>query len=138
MSYAGDLNPTEAWALLSKDPKSVLVDVRTQPEWTFVGVPDLAEIGKQLMLVSWQTYPTMAIDPGFVDRVAAAVPDRDAPILFLCRSGARSRSAAIAMTAAGYRRCYNVAEGFEGAMDAERHRGRIAGWKAAGLPWKQE
>jgi len=138
MSYAGDLNPTEAWALLSKDPKSVLVDVRTQPEWTFVGVPDLTKIGKQLMLVSWQTYPTMAIDPGFVDRVAAAVPDRDAPILFLCRSGARSRSAAIAMTSAGYRRCYNVAEGFEGAMDAERHRGRIAGWKAAGLPWKQE
>lgn len=138
MSYAGDLNPTEAWDLLAKDPKAVLVDVRTQPEWSFVGVPELGGIGKRTMFVCWQNYPTMAVDPAFVDRVSSAVADKDAPVLFICRSGARSRSAAIAMTAAGYRRCYNVAEGFEGGVDSERHRGRVAGWKAAGLPWAQE
>jgi rhodanese-related sulfurtransferase len=56
----------------------------------------------------------------------------------LCRSGARSRAAAMAMTAKGYNKCYNVAEGFEGNLDAEQHRGRVSGWKAAGLPWKQQ
>jgi hypothetical protein len=30
-----------------------------------------------------------------------------------------------------------VAEGFEGPPDANRHRGKVAGWKAAGLPWVQ-
>jgi len=58
-------------------------------------------------------------------------------LLFLCRSGVRSRAAAIAMTAAGYSRAYNIAQGFEGDPDAERHRGNKNGWKASGLPWKQ-
>jgi rhodanese-related sulfurtransferase len=62
----------------------------------------------------------------------------EAPILFICRSGGRSRAAAAALTAAGYRRCYNVAEGFEGNPDPERHRGKTGGWKAAGLPWVQD
>ncbi|HZF36618.1 MAG TPA: rhodanese-like domain-containing protein, partial [Candidatus Angelobacter sp.] len=64
--------------------------------------------------------------------------DREAPIFFLCRSGARSRAAAMAMTQAGYARCYNIANGFEGNHDAERHRGKAAGWKADGLPWTQD
>jgi rhodanese-related sulfurtransferase len=55
----------------------------------------------------------------------------------LCRSGARSRAAAIAMTRAGLERAYNVAGGFEGELDENRHRGLRNGWKAAGLPWKQ-
>jgi rhodanese-related sulfurtransferase len=59
-------------------------------------------------------------------------------MLFLCRSGARSRAAAMALTAAGYTSCYNIAEGFEGNPDAERHRGTTGGWKAAGLPWAQD
>ena len=42
------------------------------------------------------------------------------------------------MTALGYRRCYNLAGGFEGPHDEAKHRGQVAGWKAAGLPWTQE
>jgi rhodanese-related sulfurtransferase len=49
----------------------------------------------------------------------------------------RSRAAAVAMTGAGYSRAYNIAGGFEGDPDAERHRGNRNGWKASGLPWKQ-
>jgi rhodanese-related sulfurtransferase len=58
-------------------------------------------------------------------------------VLFICRSGQRSRGAAIAMTSAGYQRCYNVAEGFEGSHDGARHRGTVGGWKARQLPWVQ-
>jgi rhodanese-related sulfurtransferase len=56
--------------------------------------------------------------------------------VFLCRSGARSRHAAIAMTSAGWGPCFNVSDGFEGPLDDSRRRGG-AGWKAGGLPWAQ-
>ncbi len=138
MSYAGDLKPTDAWKLLAEDKKAQLVDVRTRPEWMFVGVPDLNSLGKRTMLQSWQNFPAMDVDANFTATVAQQIPDREAPILFLCRSGARSRAAAAAMTQQGYRKCYNVAEGFEGNLDGERHRGKVGGWKAAGLPWAQE
>jgi rhodanese-related sulfurtransferase len=138
MSYAGDLKPGEAWRLLTEDKRAQLVDVRTQPEWMFVGVPDLASLGRRALLQSWQQFPTMQVDDNFVAEVARRFPDRDTPMLFLCRSGARSRAAAMALTAAGYTSCYNIAEGFEGNPDAERHRGTTGGWKAAGLPWAQD
>ena len=138
MAYAGDLKPTDAWKLLAEDKKAQLVDVRTRPEWMFVGVPDLHSLGKKPMLQSWQVFPAMDVDGNFAGALAQQIPDRDAPILFLCRSGGRSRAAAIAMTQQGYRKCYNVAEGFEGNLDTERHRGKVGGWKAAGLPWAQE
>ena len=135
--YAGDISPKEAWEILNKEPKAVLVDVRTRPEWTFVGVPDLGKAGKEPVLIEWQAYPTMQVNPDFVQQVAAAGADKDAPVLFLCRSGQRSRAAAIAMTAAGFKKSYNIANGFEGGHDPEGHRGRAAGWKADGLPWGQ-
>jgi rhodanese-related sulfurtransferase len=138
MSYAGDVDPTEAWKMLTENEQATLVDVRTQAEWGYVGVPDLASLGKRPVLLEWQTYPAKSLNPDFVASLAQALPDKDAPMLFICRSGARSRAAAIAMTAAGYRRCYNVAHGFEGNPDEARHRGQIAGWKAAGLPWIQD
>jgi rhodanese-related sulfurtransferase len=138
MSYAGDLKPTEAWKLLLEDRTAQLVDVRTRPEWMFVGLPDLTSLGRRPMLQSWQVFPSMEIDANFTAELTDQLPDKEAPILFMCRSGGRSRAAAQAMTTAGYRRCYNVTEGFEGNPDAERHRGKTGGWKAAGLPWVQD
>ncbi len=138
MSYAGDLKPTDAWKLLAEDKQAQLVDVRTRPEWMFVGLPDLSSLDKKVQLQSWQVFPAMEVDGNFGAAVSQQIPDRNAPILFLCRSGGRSRAAAMAMTAMGYRKCFNVAEGFEGNPDAERHRGKTGGWKAAGLPWNQE
>ncbi len=135
--YAGDIPPKKAWEILTKETESVLVDVRTDAEWLFVGMPDLAALGKEPVKVAWQVYPAMQVNPGFVEAVTAAAPKQDVPILFLCRSGQRSRSAAIAITQAGYARCYNISEGFEGDKDAQAHRGTIGGWKVAGLPWKQ-
>jgi rhodanese-related sulfurtransferase len=138
MSYAGDVKPTEAWKLLSENQKAQLVDVRTRPEWMFVGLPDLTSIGRRPVLQSWQVFPAMEIDPNFTAELTEQLTDKDSPVLFICRSGGRSRAAAQALTAAGFKRCYNVAEGFEGNPDAERHRGKTGGWKAAGLPWVQD
>jgi rhodanese-related sulfurtransferase len=142
--YAGDLDPRQAWDLLAADKAAVLVDVRSRAEWTFVGVPVLASLGKAPLFVAWQNYATgpdgraqMVPNPDFAAQVAAAV-DRAAPVVFICRSGGRSRSAAMAMTALGYARAYNLAGGFEGDRDAAGHRGASGGWKAAGLSWTQE
>jgi rhodanese-related sulfurtransferase len=140
-SYAGDVSPDEAWTLLGDDPRAVLVDVRTVPEWNFVGTPDLRPLGKQALLVEWQSFPPAGPRPDFVATVARQLAEqgvpKDAPVLLLCRSGARSRSAAIALTAAGFTRALNVDGGFEGPLDGDGHRGGVEGWKARGLPWAQ-
>lgn len=136
-----DVPVEEAWAHLSQDESAVLIDVRTRAEWTFVGLPDLSGIGKRVLTVEWQTYPESDVNAGFAERLTqaldAAGATKDTELLFICRSGARSRMAAEAMTRAGYRQCKNVADGFEGPLDADRHRGQVAGWKAAGLAWVQ-
>lgn len=137
-SYAGDVMPAEAWTMLKQDPDAVLVDVRTDAEWRFVGVPDLSPIGRRAVLVQWQIFPDGRPNPDFAREVAAADVGPHQPVFFLCRSGARSKAAAIAMTALGYGPCYNVAQGFEGDRDDDGHRGRVGGWKVAGLPWRQD
>lgn len=136
-AYAGDVTPTQAWTALKADPTAQLVDVRTAAEWNFVGLPDLSDIRREVRRIEWQFYPSMAPNPDFMAEVAAVHPDKQAPIYFLCRSGARSRAAAIALTQAGYERAFNIAGGFEGDLDEHRHRGARNGWKACGLPWKQ-
>ena len=141
MAYAGDIDVREAWALLKSDPAAQLVDVRTAAEWTFVGVPDLSTLGRGAILVEWQSYPGMARNAQFEaalsEKLKAAGASQDAPIAFLCRSGARSQAAAAAMTAKGFSKCFNVAGGFEGDLNQDRHRGQSNGWKASGLPWVQ-
>ncbi|HSJ70738.1 MAG TPA: rhodanese-like domain-containing protein [Acidimicrobiia bacterium] len=137
MTYAGDVDPTTTYAALSEDPTSVLVDVRTNAELAYVGYPELSTIGKSLIAIEWQQFPTGAQNAGFVEQLDAHGIDRDAPIYFICRSGARSRFAAMVATSVGYGRAYNVAHGFEGPPDAHGHRGSVAGWKASGLPWRQ-
>jgi rhodanese-related sulfurtransferase len=132
------LSPEQAWSLLASEPRAVLVDCRSRPEWAFVGLPDLSSLGKAVARIEWQIWPGMTPNASFADELGRGAVDPDQPVIFLCRSGARSRAAAITMTAQGYRRCFNLAGGFEGPHDAARHRGIMAGWKAAGLPWTQE
>ncbi|RME64863.1 MAG: rhodanese-like domain-containing protein, partial [Alphaproteobacteria bacterium] len=115
----------------------VLVDVRTEPEWAFVGVPDLSALGRRPLMLSWQLFPSMQRNPDFETALAAEGLGRSQAMLFLCRSGSRSAAAAAAMTQAGFTRCYNVAGGFEGDRDATGHRGTVNGWKVDGLPWIQ-
>jgi rhodanese-related sulfurtransferase len=128
LPYAGALLPAEAHALMKAGAR--LVDVRTKPELLYVG-----RIPGSLAL-EWQTYPANRPNPQFLAELAAEVP-KEQPVMFICRSGARSHGAAEAATRAGWRECYNVLEGFEGDKDAEQHRNTLGGWRKAGLPWIQ-
>ncbi len=137
LSYAGDLTPQQAWDMLASEPASVLVDVRTNAEWAYVGIPDLADLGKQPVFVPWIVFPTMKLNTDFTAMVSSAGRGPDDALVFICRSGQRSKAAAGTMTQVGYSRCYNVDKGFEGDADAAKHRGLINGWKVDGLPWIQ-
>lgn len=141
LSAVTEIGETEAWQHLSASASAQLIDVRTAAEWAFVGVVDLTAIGKTPILIEWQRFPDQQVDSDFVHRLSAALRDRgvgeDDQLFFLCRSGARSRAAANAMSVAGYRACHNVTGGFEGPLDSDGHRGTVGGWKVAGLPWSQ-
>lgn len=138
-SYAGDISPQDAWDILSSNPQAVLVDVRTPAEWAFVGTPNLSTLEKKPVCISWRMFPSMNVNPGFETQICESAPDitKDITLCFICRSGSRSREAAIAMTQLGYTHCYNVEGGFEGELNTQQHRGSINGWKAAQLPWEQ-
>lgn len=132
-----DVSPKEAWEALRNDAQAALVDVRTDAEWNFVGLPDLSSIAKQTVLIPWQIYPSMQVNGHFADHLHKAGLTPLHRIYFICRSGARSLAAGQAAQAAGFPHVFNVADGFEGPVDAEGHRGTVAGWKASGLPWRQ-
>jgi len=132
-----NLPSPDAWHILQTDPTAQLVDVRTVAEWGFVGCPDMSALGKRLVRLSWRLYPQMNVNPAFMAQLAAEIPDKETPLLFLCRSGGRSLDAAMAAADSGYLHCYNIQDGFEGEPDSKGHRGVVSGWKAAQLPWVQ-
>ncbi len=145
-----NITPQECWRKLQEDENSFLVDVRTAAEWTYVGVPNLTPINKELICVEWQqNTPIKPQDPKktFVNTVDHYVrhylpitqkekATESSNLYFICRSGQRSLAAAQEMQAHGWRYCYNVANGFEGPLDENKHR-VTAGWKVDNLPWIQ-
>jgi rhodanese-related sulfurtransferase len=134
-----EVKPLEAHDLLSRDPRAVLLDVRSRMEFHYVGHP----VGA--VNIPWKEPPEWKIDVNFADKVRAALADlypdaervEDLTILALCRSGQRSRAAGEALLAQGFTRVYNVAEGFEGDRDQNRHRNTLNGWRVHQLPWEQ-
>jgi len=138
-----DVNPTDTWTGLAEKPDSILVDVRTNAEWSFVGIPDLSSVNKQAILIEWSQFPTMTKNKDFasnlMDKLNGSAPS---DVYFLCRSGVRSLAAAALMietfAAQGWSvNCINVTEGFEGDLDTDGHRGNLNGWRARGLAWRQ-
>ena len=89
-----NVSAERTWEALKADPQAQLVDVRTEAEWNFVGVPDLAAAGKQVVLLAWQQYPTMQRNTQFEGQLQEAGFTPEHHIYFICRSGARSMSAA--------------------------------------------
>jgi rhodanese-related sulfurtransferase len=137
MAEVPEISPRETWDALRAQPEAALVDVRTDAEWSFVGLPDLIDARKQPVLAPWQLYPSMQRNAEFLEDLRRAGLTRSHRLYFICRSGARSLAAAQAAWEAGYPLVFNVTDGFEGPVDAEGHRGTVAGWKAEGLPWRQ-
>ena len=137
LDYAGDLSPNEAWDLIKQSSDCFLIDCRTSAEWSLVGVPDLDSLGKKVLFVEWQTFPTMEKNQRFLQEISETNLTKNSKIIFLCRSGARSRSAAEFLTSQGYESCFNCSEGFEGSHDDLGQRSKINGWKFHNLPWKQ-
>ncbi len=130
LPYEGALYPGEAYEILQSAPGVKLVDVRSRAELDWVGNIENS------VNIEWGIYPGMKPNPYFLPQLEQQV-DKEALVIFLCRSGARSHQAATTATKAGYSDCYNMLEGFEGELDANKHRNTIGGWRAAGLPWKQ-
>jgi len=131
LPYGGALTPKEAHEVWRNTPGAKLVDVRTRAEWDYVGrIPGAVEI--ELL-----TYPGNRPNPAFVAELQRQVGDKEAPLMFICRSGGRSHNAALLALQAGYAACYNVLEGFEGDKDAGGHRNTSGGWRHSGLPWTQ-
>ena len=130
LPYEGALLPEEAFEIMQSAPGAKLVDVRTRAEIDWVGkIPGTIEI-------EWLTYPGMRANPHFMAQLEQQV-EKEALVMFICRSAARSHAAANAATQSGYSDCYNVLEGFEGDRNSDNHRNTIGGWRIAGLPWEQ-
>jgi rhodanese-related sulfurtransferase len=134
------INPKDAWKILQDDKNSILVDVRTDEEFSSVGLPDLSSIDAKLCTLPWRLSPDMRINQDFtaqLNEFIASLSSKPINLLFLCRGGGRSTEAAIQFSNFGYN-CYNIASGFEGDADERGQRGRVNGWKAENLPWRMK
>ena len=128
LPYSGAIAPREAWRM-HIDEGAVIVDVRTKPEWEFVGAyPGAA-------FIEWRSYGASGPNPHFLAELRSRFSP-ETTLLFLCRSGGRSHQAATLAAAAGYPHAFNILEGFEGEKGPDGRRGH-QGWRAAGLPWQQ-
>jgi rhodanese-related sulfurtransferase len=127
LTYDGELTPNEAFDVLQQDAATVLVDVRSQAELDLVGrIPNASHI-------EWAFYPGMVANTEFASQLQTRI-DKNKTIVFMCRTGGRSHHAAVVAQQLGYK-AYNMLEGFEGEVNAEKQRTLINGWKHAGLPW---
>lgn len=132
LPYAGAVTPVEAYTLLQQYPEVKLVDVRTNAERDWIGRVDLP--AAQHVAVQWNLYPGGTPNPEFLEQLGQGASKGDV-LLFLCRSGVRSRHAARLATENGFTACFDILEGFEGDKDEHGHRNTVGGWRKAGLPW---
>ena len=130
------ISPQNAFELLKNQKNSVLIDVRTSEELSFVGVVNASSFENRLIFLAWQTLPQMQQNQNFANDLLAKV-NIDNEILFLCRTGGRSNQSAQLASTLGFKKCYNIINGFEGDLNSQNHRGLINGWKASNLPWEQ-
>ncbi|BAN22754.1 rhodanese-like domain-containing protein [Caballeronia insecticola] len=132
LTYAGAFAPAEAFELLQLDPRARLVDVRTRAELDWVGRPAID--GAQYAHIEWIRYPGSVPNAEFIEQLRQ-VATPDTPVIFLCRSAARSKLAAVAAQKEGFGQAYDLLEGFEGDKNGQGHRKTVAGWCFRGLPW---
>ena len=138
-SRVKSLTPKDAFDLLKRDPRAVLVDTRSNMEFLFIGHP-LGAIN-----IPWIDEPDWKINPNFATEVRKVLLGGlsrieavgSSPVVLICRSGKRSLEAGELLIKEGFTDVYNVLEGFEGELDEQHHRSTVGGWRHAGLPWEQ-
>ncbi|MEQ1526097.1 MAG: rhodanese-like domain-containing protein [Gallionella sp.] len=125
-----NLTPKQAYEFLQSNPSAVLIDVRSEMEYMFVGHPPDA------ILIPWVDGSDWDINPNFVAQVKKAA-SINRPVVLICRSGQRSVDAGLALEYAGLGEIYNVTHGFEGDLNPIHHRNVVNGWRFDNLPWVQ-
>jgi len=133
------LDPTEAYALIQREPSAAFIDVRSDMEYLFIGHP----VGA--VNIPWIDEPDFVINPNFerevrkliLGGVIASSAHDSVPVVLICRSGNRSEEAGNLLIEHGFKHVFNVRHGFEGELDEEHHRSTISGWRHDGLPWEQ-
>ncbi|MGB5180065.1 MAG: rhodanese-like domain-containing protein [Gammaproteobacteria bacterium] len=138
-SEVQSVTPAEAYRLVEKDQRVVLIDVRSSMEFLFVGHP------RGSVHVPWIDEPDWIVNPNFITEVRKVMlggvgmddHGNDAPVVLICRSGKRSLEAGKLLIESGFMEVYNVSEGFEGELDDKHHRSTQGGWRFHGLPWEQ-
>jgi len=144
------INQVKSYAamdFISKNPNSsLLIDVRCEEEFNFVGICDLSNDSGHYLPLPWRIYPTMDLNSQFTIELENYLEENfgelqkikgNINLFFICRSGARSNEAAHHFAGLGYENCHNVSDGFEGDLDNCQKRSNISGWKFNKLPWKQ-
>ena len=132
-----NITSIECFNKLSEISNSYLIDIRTKPEWEFIGVPDLSSLNKKTIFISWHMYPEMKINSLFENQITESNIKKNDNLFLICRSGSRSSDAAEFLTYHGFTNCFNVKDGFEGEIGPNHQRSTINGWKYCKLPWKQ-
>ena len=117
----------EVGEYVKDNPKSVLLDVRTEEEWNIDGKPDGEKILLKTHFLTIQ-FADKTFNQNFIEDFKKLNIDKDHEILTMCMGGVRSQSTAELLTKEGYN-CINISDGFLG--NAEN-----LGWKKSGLPSK--
>ena len=104
---------------IENNPKTVLLDVRTEDEWKSIGKPDSNSLGIKTFFI------TISQDPGFIDNVKKEI-NKENQVLVMCAAGGRSIIAVNLLQNEGYK-AHNISEGLSG-------NGQDLGWKNSGLP----
>ena len=113
------IKSSEIKEFLKSNPKTVLLDVRTEDEWNTDGKPDTKKLGIKSYFI------TISQDPSFLESVKQSINKKE-QVLVMCAAGGRSIVAANLLVNEGYN-ALNVSDGFCGNR-------QDAGWKNSGLP----
>lgn len=133
------ITASAAWDLIQKEPRVAFIDVRSDMEFLFIGHP------KGAVNIPWIEEPDWNINPNFEREVRKLVlggvidssEHASIPVILICRSGNRSAEAGQLLIDHGFRRVYNIEEGFEGELDDNHQRSTSGGWRFDKLPWEQ-
>jgi len=112
---------------IKNNPKSVLLDVRTEEEWNADGKPDGEKMGLKTHFLTIQ-FADKSFNQNFVGDFKKLNIQKDNEILTLCMGGVRSQAAAEILAKENYK-CVNISDGFLGNPEN-------SGWKKSGLPHK--